>query len=91
VGGILATVLDFGTVDVQTAGTRPNFVMRDVRHPNQIAGIILNLSQQQTNGVPEVQRIPSQMPVAVIDDALIDDKTTLDDIGAMPDGDPRLS
>src|SRR5688572_14794367 len=44
--GILRSVFDFGDVTVETAGATPKFEFLGVRHPREIAGIILDLSEQ---------------------------------------------
>jgi len=43
--GVLATMLDFGDVTVQTAGTQEEFVLDKIPHPYKIAKIIIDLQQ----------------------------------------------
>jgi uncharacterized membrane protein YdbT with pleckstrin-like domain len=45
VQGILATMLDFGDVIVQTAGTQEEFILDKVPHPHRIAKLIIDLQQ----------------------------------------------
>lgn len=42
VAGILGTVFDFGSVEIQTAGTARNFLFSGVPHPRQICQTIQN-------------------------------------------------
>lgn len=67
VKGILATFFDFGDVAIQTAGTTPNFLFDQIAHPREIAAIILDISDQQANGVPPTARHPEGTAAAVID------------------------
>lgn len=41
VRGFVQTLLDFGDVEIQTAGTERNFVFKQVPHPNQVKDIIM--------------------------------------------------
>jgi len=43
--GVLHTVLDYGTVFIQTAGEQERFHFEDIPHPNQIAKNILEMSE----------------------------------------------
>ncbi len=63
--GILRTFFNFGDVEIQTAGSKPNFNFEAIRHPNEIAAIILDLSGQARRGVLGRERHP-QGPVAAI-------------------------
>lgn len=65
--GILATLFDFGDVEIQTAGSRPNFNFKKILHPNQVASIILDLSEQTKRGVALADRHPAGPVAAVID------------------------
>jgi hypothetical protein len=65
VTGIFATLFDFGNVEIQTAGTKPNFSFEQITHPNEVAAIILDISDQYRAGVAEVNRHP-EGPVAAI-------------------------
>lgn len=39
-GGLFGSVLDFGTVSIQTAGERPNIDFENVPHPAQVVAVI---------------------------------------------------
>lgn len=43
--GALRTFLDFGNVEVQTAGEAPRFLFEDVKDPDRVRNIILKASQ----------------------------------------------
>jgi len=45
--GILPTFLDYGEVQVQTAGKMEHFLFRKVPHPNQIKDMIMNLKKKE--------------------------------------------
>lgn len=47
VNGFFKTLFDYGVVYVQTAGEKERFTFEDVPHPNQIAKIILDLSEKE--------------------------------------------
>lgn len=65
--GILATFFNYGDVMIQTAGSKPNFTFAQVGNATEVAAIILDISDQQTRGVPEVDRHPEGPVAAVID------------------------
>lgn len=44
--GILGTLLDFGDIEVQTAGASENFLFRSVDHPQVVADHILQFQSQ---------------------------------------------
>lgn len=46
VRGVLGSIFDYGNVLIQTAGARNEFVFESVRHPQEIAELILDLSDQ---------------------------------------------
>jgi hypothetical protein len=71
VSGIFATFFDFGTVTIQTAGTKPNFVFEDITHPKEVAAMILDLSDQGSRGVPVAERHPEGPVAAIIDNRII--------------------
>ncbi|MFA7308799.1 MAG: hypothetical protein WC045_01875 [Patescibacteria group bacterium] len=47
VKGLINTLLDIGTVFIETAGEKENFSFEDVQHPTFIASTILEIQQQQ--------------------------------------------
>lgn len=69
--GFFETIFSYGDVSIQTAGAKPNFTFAQVAHPNEISAIILDLSDQQTRGIPETERHPEGPVAAVINDRLI--------------------
>ena len=40
--GIVATLLGYGTLSVQTAGEEPRFVFHDIPHPDSVRAVIMN-------------------------------------------------
>ena len=46
VTGVLHTILDFGNVEIETAGEKLRFVFEDVPHPNRVAKTILELAEE---------------------------------------------
>jgi hypothetical protein len=69
--GYLGTLLDFGDVEIQTAGVKPNFIFETVRHPNEISAIVLDLSSQARNGIAIADRHPRGPVAAIINDAML--------------------
>lgn len=43
IGGILATLLDFGTIRIQTAAEAREFIIKDVPKPNEVKSVIYDL------------------------------------------------
>lgn len=71
VKGLIATFFDFGTVMIQTAGSKPNFSFEQISHPKEVAAIILDLSDQQGRGIPIADRHPEGPVAAIVDGRLI--------------------
>jgi len=46
-GGVLQTIIDYGTVTVQTAGAKPEVEFEDVPHPNLIVELLNELLQEE--------------------------------------------
>lgn len=69
--GYLGTLLDFGDVEIQTAGTKPNFKFEMVRHPNEIGAMILDLSSQARSGVLAASRHPRGSVAAIINEKML--------------------
>lgn len=63
--GPFETLFNFGDVEIQTAGATPNFVFNDVKNPDVIAAMILDLSDQTQQGIAVADRHP-EGPVAAI-------------------------
>jgi len=47
--GFFSTVINYGTVYVQTAGTEQRFVFKQVARPQRVAGIIVKIVEQEKN------------------------------------------
>ena len=45
--GIIKTFLDFGSIEVQTAGTKREFIFNDVAHPRQVEQTIRDAQAEQ--------------------------------------------
>ena len=45
--GVLGTLFDFGTVFIQTAGSKERFEMLNIPHPGRLSKIIIDLFEQQ--------------------------------------------
>ncbi len=43
VDGVLPSLFDFGSVQVQTAGEQPNFAFENIAHPHDVAKLVLKL------------------------------------------------
>lgn len=63
--GYFGTIFDFGDVEIQTAGSKPNFNFSKILHPTQVAAMVIDLSSQARRGIAEAARHP-QGPVAAI-------------------------
>ena len=88
--GFFSTLLDYGTIQVQTAGTEENFIIPNIRYPNEVVSIISSLSKQAKENVPEEKRFPECKVIAVIDGNKITDPAALAALGAMVPEDIRL-
>lgn len=44
-GGLLATIFDFGSVSIETAGEAPNLIFEKVPHPEQVVETIRSLTE----------------------------------------------
>lgn len=49
VAGVMATMLDFGNVTIQTAGTTEEFILDKIPHPYKVAKLIIDLQQTCLN------------------------------------------
>jgi hypothetical protein len=83
---LLGTVFTFGKVEIQTAGSEENFIVQNIHYPDEIAAIVLDLSDQAKRGVPDSQRIPTTPYLAVINNKRITTVEELKAVGAiLPD------
>lgn len=89
VKGMFPTFFNYGTVRIQTAGEKENFVVEHVRHPREIATIILDLSQQAKEGINETNRYPESKVLAVINNNAITSIEELKETGAILPSDMR--
>lgn len=69
--GILETLFNFGTVMIQTAGTKPNFEFDKIPFPVETGAMILDLSEQENKGIPTSDRHPEGPAAAIIDGRLL--------------------
>jgi hypothetical protein len=69
--GVLNTIFDSGILDIQTAGSQRNFVIKDIGRVNDIVAIILDLSGQAKKGVEPRSRVPNLAIVGLIGGRLI--------------------
>ncbi len=84
--GILETVANFGDVLVQTAGEKPNFLLDKISFPQEVAALILDLSEQTKAGVVPLDRIPRGNLKGIIDNKLIFSDDFMHKIGAVIPG-----
>ena len=87
--GFFATVFNYGSVLVQTAGSEQEFHMDNVKYPQEIAAIVLDLASQAKNGIAPEKRVPQTNVVAVINNISYTDVASLPQIGAMLPDDIR--
>ena len=90
VSGFFQSTFNYGTVLIQTAGSRENFEMVNFRFPREIAAIISDLSSQAKARIPEAQRIAESTIIGVIDDNTIQTVADLKQAGAIRADDPRI-
>lgn len=81
--GYLSSLFDYGTIHVQTAGSQNNFEYQHIRHPREVAGVILDLSDQAKESVGQGHLRPSGNVKAVINDTIYTDLKPLVQMGAI--------
>lgn len=69
--GILATLFGAGNIEIQTAGTQRNFIVRNIAKPQISTEIIQQLALQVKNNKPTDQIIPNLPVVGVINGKII--------------------
>lgn len=74
INGILATFFQYGDVEIQTAGSRPNFIFDKIPNPRKVAEFIIDLNGQVQRGVAEEERKPTSN-LSFINGELMDLKT----------------
>lgn len=84
--GILGNIFDYGLVSIETASAKQKFEFQHIRHPNQIAAIILDLADQAKmrieRGPGEIVAPRSEIK-AVINDKIYSDLHELEALGAV--------
>jgi hypothetical protein len=89
VSGFFQTIFGYGTVTIQTAGTKANFIALNFRHPREIASIITDLADQAKRGVKDIERKPESSVIGIIEDKEIRSFDDLARLGALTTDDPR--
>lgn len=46
ISGLIPTFLDYGNLEIQTAGTENKFMFKQIPHPNEVKDIIMNLHNE---------------------------------------------
>ncbi len=70
VSGILPNLFNYGNVEIQTAGTKPNFLFESVAFPREMAEIIIDLANQYREK-PEGKNVPQCRFKRIIDGKLL--------------------
>jgi hypothetical protein len=87
--GFFQTLLNYGTISIQTAGEKSNFTINNIKFPSEIATIISDLADQAKDDVPDSERFPEIEVIGVIEGILITDPNDLVIKGAMLPDDVR--
>lgn len=66
--GFFPTLFNYGDVVIQSAGAKPNFIFSQIRHPENVAAIIIDLSDQTRRGVVPTERRPEGEIAAILFD-----------------------
>lgn len=83
--GFLGTIFSYGSVEIQTAGSKPNFIFDDVPNPREVSQLILDLADQAKRGVNVEERIPSSEIKGIVGSELIHDPREMSALGAVTD------
>lgn len=83
VQGILSTFFNFGNIEVQTAGTKPNFLFENIPNPREVCQLILDLANQAKRGIEASERISTLDIQGIIGSELVNDPKTMVSLGAM--------
>jgi hypothetical protein len=74
VEGFMQTLLDYGTIEIQTAGEEEHFVMKNVPHPKDVANEIIALADADRDFHKEkLAKIASGVSVAEKDEAILEE------------------
>jgi hypothetical protein len=90
--GVLGSIFDFGFVTIETSSATQKFEFDNVRHPREIAGIILDLADQAKQRIESgksIPIVPSGKTKGNIDDVLYDLIEPLVELGAVTPEDHR--
>lgn len=69
--GVFSTFFNYGSIEIQTAGTRANFHFQDIARPREVASVITDLSDQAKKGIAEHYRFPQCEVKGVINNEVI--------------------
>jgi len=69
--GVLNTFFDAGDIEIQTAGSSRNFLIKTIPRPNISAEILLDLIDQCKGSVESCKRMPKLRTVGLLDSKLI--------------------
>lgn len=81
--GFFGTLFSYGSVEIQTAGSKPNFIFNDVPNPREVSQLILDLADQAKRGVSVDRRIPSSDIQGIVGSELIRDSRDMYALGAL--------
>lgn len=81
--GFFGTLFSYGSVEIQTAGSKPNFTFNDVPNPREVSQLILDLADQAKRGVSADRRIPSSDIQGIVGSELIRDSRDMYALGAL--------
>jgi hypothetical protein len=81
--GIMETIFNFGDLEVQTAGTKPNFILQKIPFPQEVASLIIDLANQAKEGVLPIDRMPHRSLKGIIENKLIYHDGVLRRLGAL--------
>lgn len=69
--GFFPTLFRYGDVIIQSAGAKPNFIFADIRFPERVAAIIIDLSDQTRQGITATSRHPEGEVAAILFDKVV--------------------
>lgn len=83
VKGFLGTFFTYGSVEIQTAGTKPNFIFDDVPNPREVSQLVLDLADQAKRGISVENRLSTSNIQGIIGTELIRDPDDMYSLGAL--------
>lgn len=81
--GILETIANFGSVEVQTAGERPNFLLDKIPYPKEVAALIIDLSEQAKAGINPMERFPRGTLKGILDGRMVTSANIMKELDAV--------